>query len=187
MSNFTVHTIETAPQESKAILEQVKGKYGFVPNLMGVFAEAPEILKAYIQLDGLIKETALTPQEQQVVLLSISYDNACDYCMAAHTGAAKQAGVDAPTIEALRNDSKISDEKLRALSTFARRVTVTRGEVSAQEIADFKAAGYTNRHVLDVILAVAIKTVSNYTNHVAETPLDKAFRPLKWEKPTAVS
>lgn len=183
--SFKVHTIESASERSAEILGQVRSKLGFVPNLMGVFAESPEILQAYLALSDLIDQTTLTPLERQIALIGASVTNNCDYCVAAHTAISSMQKLPADVIQAVREDRPIGDAKLEAFRTFVQTVTDNRGFVSDEEKAAFLAAGYTNQNILEVILVVGMKTLSNYTNHLAETPLDNAFEPAKWQKAAA--
>ncbi|MEM9293119.1 MAG: carboxymuconolactone decarboxylase family protein [Acidobacteriota bacterium] len=188
MSNFTVHTIDSASDAARPTLQAVKDTYGFLPNLFGVFGESPAIAEAYAAVSGIFSsKTDLNPVEQQVVLLSASFVNGCDYCMAAHTGAAKAAKAGNQVIEGLRSGGPLGDAKLEALRTFTVAVVEQRGWVDDAVVNAFLAAGYTRQHVLDVILGVSLKTLSNYTNHLATTPLDAPFQPLKWTKPEAVT
>lgn len=182
---FEVHTIENAPEESAEILKDVKAKFGFIPNLMGVFAESPEILQAYLTISSLVDQTTLTPLERQIVLLAASSVNNCEYYMAAHSTAASMQKLPADVIQAIRDNRPINDAKLESFRKFVQVLTEKRGFVSEQEIAVFLEAGYTRQNILEVILGVAMKTLSNYTNHIAETPLDSAFEPAKWRKAAA--
>lgn len=183
--SFKVHTIESASEKSAEILGQVRSKLGFVPNLMGVFAESPEILQAYLALSDLVDQTTLTPLERQIALIGASVTNNCDYCVAAHTAISSMQKLPADVIQAVREDRPIGDAKLEAFRTFVQTVTDNRGFVSDEEKAAFLAAGYTNQNILEVILVIGMKTLSNYTNHLAETPLDDAFQPAKWQKAAA--
>lgn len=183
--SLQVHTTETAPEKSKEILEKVKSKYGFIPNLMGVFAESPEILQAYLSLSTLLDQTTLTPTERQIALLAASSVKNCEYCMAAHSSAASMQNLPDDVIQAVRDGSPIADHKLEAFRQFVLAVTEKRGSVSEKEVDAFLGAGYTRRNILEVILAVGMKTLSNYTNHIAETPLDAAFESAKWKKTAA--
>ena len=188
MSTLRLHTIESAPAESKPSLEKTRQKYGSVPNLMGVFAEAPGILDAYLELGRLFDEsTAFDASERQVVLLATSFENGCEYCVAAHTAIAGMQGVPKDVVQSVRGGEAIRDPKLQALHAFTHAVVRDRGRVSESDISSFLDAGYTKRHLLEVILGVGMKTLSNYTNHVAETPLDKAFQPFAWSRPVATA
>jgi len=173
--------IDQAPEDARPLLEKAKDKYGFVPNLLGVMAHAPATLEAYMTLSGLFDKTSLSPTERQVVLLAISAENQCTYCVSAHTVIARMQNVDADAVEAIRNDEPISDDKLEALRRFAVEVVTTRGWPSDEAKQAFHDAGYTDAHALEVILGVGMKTLSNYTNHAADTPLDDAFADAAWE------
>lgn len=183
--SLQVHTIETASEKSAEILQKVKGKYGFVPNLMGVFAESPEILQAYITLSGLVDQTTLTPLERQIAYIGTSVSNSCEYCVAAHSAISSMQNLPADVISAIRENRPIADAKLEALRNFVQAVTDKRGFVSEEEKTAFLEAGYTKQNILEVLLVIGMKTLSNYTNHIAETPLDSAFEPAKWHKAAA--
>jgi uncharacterized peroxidase-related enzyme len=183
MSSFAVHTETTAPEASKEALAGVRQALGFAPNLMGVLAGAPGALEGYLTLSRLFESSSLTPVERNVVLLSVSFENGCDYCMAAHTGVAKMQGVPEDFISALRDGSPIKDAKLQALRAFTASITRQRANLPESGVDGFLAAGFTQRQVLEVILGVTQKTLSNYVNHLAHTPLDAAFAPLKWSRP----
>ncbi len=181
MSEFKVHTIDTAPAESVPFLQNAQQSMGFVPNLIGVLAESPAAVEGYLTLMSIFEKSSLTPVEQQVAILTISRINECDYCMAAHSVVASMQKVPADVIQAIRNDKPIANEKLEALRTFAATVVEKRGWLSDYDIAAFRSAGYSQAQVLDVVLAASLKTLSNYTNHMAETPLDDAFSSRAWQ------
>jgi len=185
MSDFTVHTKDTAPEGARDVLAQTEKAYGFLPNLLGVMAEAPQVPKAYRTLMGIFEETSFSPVEQQVVLLTVSYENICTYCVAAHSVLAQMAKMPEDVLTALRSGTPIQDPKLEALRRLTAEVVTTRGEPSKATLQAFYDAGYGQAQVLEVILGVATKTLSNYVNHVAETPLDSAFQSQAWETPKA--
>ena len=187
MSTFQVHDVNSAPQASRPILEAAQKGLGFVPNLFGVLAASPAALEGYTSLAALQDaKTAFNESERQVLFLSISARNDCTYCVAAHSTISQMKRVPADVVTALRDGTPLADPKLEALRAFALAVVEKRGFVSAEEQAAFRAAGYGDQHVLEVILAVAFKTISNFTNHVAETPLDDAFAPQAWTAPVGV-
>lgn len=173
---FTVHTKDTAPEALKPVFDRVQQAYGFIPNLYGIFANSPVALQTYLSvLDLLAQHSALDAQEQQLVMLAISAENRCDYCVAAHSAVAAMAKVPADQIQAVRENQALGDTKRTALVRFARQTIEHRGWTPAADIEAFLAAGYTQQHVLDVLSIAAIKTLSNYTNHLANTPIDAAF------------
>ena len=181
MADFTIHTKDSAPEASQDLLEIAQAKYGFIPNLMGEMAEAPSLLKAYLEVGEALEASSLTAQEQQVVILTVSYLNECSYCMTAHSAVAKMVGLPDDEIDALREGQPMSDANLEALRTFTGILVEKRGWASDEDIAAFLTAGYTRAQVLEVILGIAFKTMSNFTNHVADTPIDKQFAPFTWE------
>jgi uncharacterized peroxidase-related enzyme len=184
MSDFVVHTAQTAPAPAGEKLAQIGKAWGFVPNLHGILAESPEALEGYDTLFGLVGKTTLTPIEQQVAFLAVSYENECAYCMAGHTALASMAKVPAPVVAALREGQAVADPRLEALRRFAGAVTRQRGDVGDAATEAFLEAGFTKRNVLEIVLLVATKTISNYTNHIARTPNDAFMANTAWTAPS---
>lgn len=183
---FTVHSIDTAPAASKPTLNAVKAAYGMVPNLFGVLAESPGALKAYFDVSKAFTDTSLSPAEQQVVLLATSVENACEYCVAAHSTVAKSRQLlDDAALSALHAAKELPDRKLEALRQFTVQGVRARGRVTDDAVRAFLDAGYTRADLLAVLTGVALKTLSNYTNHIAATPLDAAFQAQRWEPAAA--
>ncbi len=183
MSEFALHDKSTAPEGSRPLFEAVEKKFGFAPNLIRAMVESPQAAEAYLTLSQLFDRSGLDPVERQVVLLTISFANGCSYCMAAHSGSARQAGMPDDVLAALREGRPLPDEKLEALRRFTERMVEKRGWLDDADIDAFLEAGYDKRHVFDVILAIALKTLSNYTNHIVHTPLDPVLEPLAWQSP----
>ena len=181
---FPVHQrIETAPEESRPRLEAAEQQLGFLPNLMKHQAEAPTLLEAYQTMNDLFERTSLSPVEQQVVIQSANFVNDCHYCVPAHTAIMKQVGADDATIEAVRNNTPLSDDKLEALHRFATRMVEARGHVSDDELRRLLDAGYTHRQALEVVVGLSLKVLSNYTNALVQTPLDPPFEKFAWTRP----
>ncbi|HTP49198.1 MAG TPA: carboxymuconolactone decarboxylase family protein [Anaeromyxobacteraceae bacterium] len=170
MTPFTVHSIETAPQASRPLLEAARKAWGFVPHIHGVLAESPVALEAYDTLYGLVARSSFTPAERQVAFLANSAFHQCEYCTAAHTYLARTAKVDEATVQALRTGTPAPDARLEALRVFTESVLRERGFVGDQRVEAFLSAGFTRENVLEVIAIVATKTISNYANHIAGTP-----------------
>lgn len=183
--SFPQHSIDSAPDGSKAILEGANKALGFVPNLYATMADAPALLEGYTSLSAIFDKTALSPTERQIVLLTASFENGCDYCMAAHTAISGMQKVPDDVVQALRDGTPIADAKLEALRVFTRRLVQARGWAEAGDVEALLDAGYERSTVLEVVLGVGLKTMSNYTNHLANTPLDPAFEPARWERPAA--
>ena len=185
MTHFPIHTVETAPEGSKPALQNAAKAWGFVSNLHGTLAESPAALEGYEAVFGLMSKTDLTAQEQQIALLTVSVFNECEYCVAGHTYLGTAAKLDRSVIDAIRSGAKIADVRFEALRSFTETVVRTRGFAGDAAINAFLAAGYTKANVLDVVLAVATKTISNYVNHLTHTPAEgfMADPSLGWKAP----
>lgn len=184
MSGFTVYDRDNAPAGSEKILDGTAARFGFLPNIMGVMAESPAMVEAYATLHRLLaSKTSLTPQEIQVLALTIARENGCEYCVAAHTWRAEQDKLSDAAIAAIRDSQPLPDPKLAALSDFAAEMVRARGWLDDAAVERFMAAGYSRANVMDVLVAVAWKTLSTYVNHLADTPLDEAFEPKSWQRP----
>jgi uncharacterized peroxidase-related enzyme len=168
--DFRLHTLETAPAGSRSDLEQVKARFGRVPNFFAVAAESPAAVNAYLSLSNILRSTALTPAEQQIVILTTSVENKCEYCIAAHSRSAKAAGVPDDVIKAVVNRGAIADPKLEALRKIVSAIVDKRGWVSDAEVQGFFTQGYTKAQLLDVMVGVSMKTLSNYINHLTDPP-----------------
>ena len=180
MSIFSIHTKETAPEASRPILDGAGRSFGFVPNLLGGLAEAPAALEGVVTLSGIFDKTSFTPTERQVVLISVSVENGCAYCVAAHSTVAGMHKVPEDVIAALRDGRPIADPRLEALRRFTVAVVQKRGFTTHDEVQDFIAAGFDRGQALEVVLGVALKTLANYANHLVDTPIDAAFAPREW-------
>ena len=185
MTNFTTHTIETAPEASKPILKSAQQKVGFVPNLIATMAESPVMVESYLTMMALFDKSALSATEREVILMTNNRLNECSYCMAAHSTVAQMAGVDDEVIEALRTGSPIRDAKLEALRTFAEIVNETRGKPSEAQVEALLAEGYTKETVLEVVVGTSLKVLSNYTTPIVKPQVDNAFAPMTWNKEMA--
>lgn len=181
--DLTILTIETATGKVKTLLEQAKQQLGFVPMMYGAMANEPALYEAYATTYASFRaECGFTPVEQEVIFLAISRANECHYCMAAHSFVAdKMSGVPTEITDAIREDREIADTKLAALATFTTKMVSSRGNPTDDDVAAFKAAGYSEKNILGIILAISVKTLSNYTNHVFHTPVDEVFSSRTWD------
>ena len=175
-------TLESAAPGAKPVLEAAKTRMGMVPNMYARMANLPALLATYVQAqDAFRAQGGFTAPEQEVVFLTISRENGCDYCMGAHSMIGeKMSKVPKEVLEAIREGIAIPDRKLAALAAFTQVMVRTRGNPSPQDAQAFLRSGYTEHHILAVILALAVKTLSNYSNHVFHTPLDGAFAAHEW-------
>ncbi|MCY4336699.1 MAG: carboxymuconolactone decarboxylase family protein [Litoreibacter sp.] len=182
MTDFPSHDMDTAPEASKPLLENSQKAFGRLPGLHKVMSESPQLLEGYQVLHKLFAESDFDAEELTVVWQTINVEHECHYCVPAHTGIAKMMKVDEAIVEALRNETPLANAKLEALRTFTLQMLRSRGNVTEEQMQTFFAAGYDHRAVLNIILGLAQKVMSNYTNHVAQTPVDAVFEPLKWTR-----
>ena len=183
MTDFQLHTKETAPEGGAELLERSEKAFGRIPGLHAVMSESPQHLEAYQKLHELFQQTSLSTVEQNVVWLTINVEHECHYCVPAHTGIAHMQKVPQDVIDALRDNTPLADPRLEALRDFTLKVVRQRGHVSDADVQTFLDAGFTKRNVLDIILGLAQKVMSNYVNHLAETPVDKVFEKFAWTPP----
>jgi uncharacterized peroxidase-related enzyme len=175
-------TTDTAEPAAAERLAAAGKALGAVPNMYTAMANSPGLLATY--LDGyqhFRQGSGFTPAEQEVVFLTISRFNECEYCMAAHSFIADhKSKVPVDVTDAIRADRAVDDERFAALVGMTRSLLETRGRPAEADVAAFREAGYTDRQVLELILAIAVKTLSNWTNHVFGTPVDEMFSGRTW-------
>ena len=182
MTDFTLHDENTAPDDSKPLLAKSQKAFGMVPGLHAVMAEAPGLLDAYQQVHELFLNSSFDKDETTVVWQTVNVENNCHYCVPAHTGIAKAMGVDDAITEALRNETPLPNARLEALRDFTLSVVRDHGNVDDAKVQAFLDAGFTRRNILEVVLGYSQKVMSNYTNHLAQTPVDKPFQKFAWQK-----
>ncbi|OQW50977.1 carboxymuconolactone decarboxylase family protein [Candidatus Raskinella chloraquaticus] len=187
MTNFTVHTLDSAPAASRPLLEKTQADWSFVPTLHATLAESPATLQGYRDLFALVQQSSFAPAEQQVAYLAVNVMHGCEYCTAGHTFLARQVGLAEDAIQALRNQKPIADARLEALRRFTETVVASRGHAGDQVVDAFIAAGFTRAQVLEVVLIIATKTISNYVNHLTHTPKESFMSDpsLGWSAPKA--
>jgi len=181
-NGYQIHTHQTAPAESRTLLDSAQTHYGFVPNAIGAMAESPALLEAYLTLDGLLAKTAFTEAERHVLLLAITREYECSYCVAAHSAFAKMAGLPPEQVEQLRSDRPLGDARLEVLHRFAAKAVASHGQVGDADVQELLVAGYTRRQVLDVLLLIANKLIAVYANRIMGTDLDAALQGESWSR-----
>jgi alkylhydroperoxidase family enzyme len=182
MTAFTLHDENTAPEASKELLIQSRKTNGMLPGLHAVMAEAPGLLEAYNFVHQQFMNSSFDKDELTVVWQTINVEHACHYCVPAHTAIAKGMKVNDAITDALRNETALPNARLEALRTFALSVVRGRGNVDASEVQAFIDAGFTQRNILEVVLGLSQKVMSNYTNHLTQTPVDAPFQKFAWTK-----
>lgn len=176
MKNFELYTKETAPEASKELIDNSVSAFGMLPNLHAVMAEAPTLLEGYQVLHDLFQKTSFNAQELTVVWQTINVEHNCHYCVPAHSAIAASMKVDQEIVDALVNNTPLADPKLETLRNTTLAMTRNRGVIDESELDEFYSAGYGNQQLLEIVLGLAQKVMSNYTNHLADTPVDQPFK-----------
>jgi AhpD family alkylhydroperoxidase len=182
MSTFDFPTADTASADAKPYLEGPQKALGFVPNLLLGLSNLPATLASYAELSKHFAKVGLTGVEMQTVLVVASVENACAYCVAAHSTFATNQKIDPASLQALRAGTAVPDAKLNALATFVRALIRSKGLVADADVDRFVGAGYTREQGLGVLIGVAMKTIGNFANHFMKTPLDPQFAAQRWER-----
>ena len=183
MANLKLKDNQVSPL-TQEIFAKTQKELGFVPNMYKSMGNNPALLDSYIySYNSFRANSGFNSVEQEVVFLSVAYENNCEYCMAAHSFVGDMmTKVPAEVTNAIRDGKQIPDVKLASLSKLTRSLTINRGNVSQEEINEFLTAGYTEAHVLGIIAGIAVKTMSNYSNHNTNPEVDAAFAGRIWKK-----
>lgn len=176
MKTLKIHDLESAPAASKPQLEASIKSFGMLPGLHGALAGSPQALEAYKTLHELFQNSSFNAEELTVVWQTINIEHDCHYCIPAHTAIAHMMKVDPKITEALRAKTTLPTEKLQVLHETTLEIVRERGHLSASQTEAFYKAGYGDQQLLDIVLGVAQKVMSNYTNHLAKTPVDAPFQ-----------
>ncbi|GLQ87287.1 carboxymuconolactone decarboxylase family protein [Dyella flagellata] len=185
MPAFPIHTIESAPPQSKLSLEALQGAFGVIPNIAGAMATSPVLIDSLVGLFGKVHGGSFSEAQIQVVLLTNAVTNACSWAVAFHSFLAIEAGVDAEDVDAIREHRPPREAKSAALSTLARTLIEKRGHLGDQDASAFLQAGFDKQHLLEVVAIVAASTITNYTGNITHPPLEQAFQASRWHAPRA--
>lgn len=170
MTSFAVPTRDTVSPANQAMFDALKGKLGFVPNLYATFAYSENALGTYLALQS--AKSSLSAKAREVINLVVSQVNACDYCLAAHTALGKMNGFSDSQILDIRTGHAPFDARLDALAQLTRSIAVNRGHADQALVDAFFAAGWTRENLVDAIVLIGDKTVSNYLHGTTRVPVD---------------
>jgi uncharacterized peroxidase-related enzyme len=162
---------QTASAEVNTTLDAVKAKMGKVPNLVATFAQAPVALNAYLTLSEVVSKGRLTAKQRESLALAIGQANSCQYCLSAHSLIARGAGLNSEAVKAARQ-ANAEDALTDALLKLAVKIVNQRGVISDGDFTEAHLAGADDGLILEVITSVALNTLTNYTNHIAQTDID---------------
>lgn len=180
MARFPVHTLDSAPEASRAALRDVEARFGMIPNLAATMATSPVLIQSFIGIFDKVHSGSFTEQQIQTVLLTDAVTNRCTWAVALHSALGLQAGLDPADVDAMRAGRSPADKMLGALSTLARTLIEKRGRLDDEEIERFLAAGFYKDLVLEVITIVAASTITNYTGSVTNPPLEAGLQAHAW-------
>lgn len=179
MPDFKVHTVESAPEESRAFLRALQERIGFVPNLAASMAEAPALLETFVTLQALGNKTSLSPVERQVIAVAVGTETGCTYCVAAHSTFALKSGADGAIVDAVRARRPLADPRLDALARFARSIVLRQND-APQRAEKLLQAGVSEAQLLEVLVAIALPLLATSVFQVTAAQLDGAFQPQSW-------
>lgn len=172
MSRITIPAANQTPAATRPLLDAVQNKLGVIPNLMRVIGNSPAALEGYLSLNGALEKGTLGVKTAERIALAIAEINGCSYCLSAHTYLGKNLAKLDDAEMAANRDRTSTDVKAAAAVRFASKIALERGHVSDSDVQAVKAAGYADAEVMEIVLHVALNTLTNYVNSVAETEID---------------
>jgi uncharacterized peroxidase-related enzyme len=177
MTQYVIHTLETAPPASKPMLEILKTSVGMIPNLAAAMSESPQLIEGFVTLRGLFQaSSSFSPAEREAIALVNAVENDCRYCAAIHSTFALHAGATQDTVDAIRAGKSPAEPRMRALTDYARTMVRERGHVAETDLQNFFEAGFTRAQSLEVIAALALSILANYSGHLTKVPPDDAIK-----------
>jgi len=183
MQTYRIHTLDSAPEKSRPALQALQQAVGAIPNLGATMAESPTLISGFVGAFGNFHGGTFTGAQKQALLLTNAATNDCAWAVAFHSTLALKEGVDAEQVRAMREKRLPSDIALAALSRFTRALIEQRGHVSAAEISEFTAAGFTPAQALEVIAGLAVSVMANYAGNITQPALEAPFQPQVWSAP----
>lgn len=181
MTNFPVHTLESAPDGSKPALQQLQSAFGMIPNLIGAMSTSPVLINSLVGMFGKVHGASFTQAQVQIVLLTDAVTNGSPWAVAFHTALALKEGIDPADVQAIRERRLPKDSKFAALSALAKTMIEKRGRLDNGDINRFLTAGFGSDHLLEVIAAVAASTITNYTDNITKPALEAPFKEHAWQ------
>ena len=171
MPTISPRTRNDVDPTTATTFNQIQAKLGSVPNMFLTLAHSPVALNAYVKLADIAGAGQLSAKQREQIALTVGEGNQCTYCVAAHSVIGKMVGLNQSEIIQARSASSV-DAKTQAALTLAAQIVERRGHISAAEVASFKAAGFAEADVLEVLVNVVLNIFTNYTNHIAGTDVD---------------
>ena len=180
MSTFQVFTIQSAPEQSKPVLQQIEQTFGFIPNIAGAMAGSPVLIDAFFDLFQKVHAGTFSEAHIQTLLLTNAVTNACTWAVAFHTAFALAQGLTEGDVEAIRNGRAPADPQHAALAALTRNAIEKRGHLDERDVSRFLDAGFRRDQVLEVLAVAAASTITNYVGNIAKPPLEAQFEVHAW-------
>src|SRR5215467_15408964 len=180
MQAFPVHTIESAPEDSRPSLQALQAAFGMIPNIAGAMSTSPVLISSLVGLFQKVHGGSFSEQQIQAILLTNAVTNSCTWAVAFHTALALKEGVEPADVQAIRERQTPRSPTIAALSALARTLIERRGRLEDLDVSRFLQAGFQKAHLLEVIAVVAASTITNYTGNVTTPPVEAAFEPYVW-------
>jgi AhpD family alkylhydroperoxidase len=180
MQTFPVHTIESAPEQSKPSLQMLQAAFGLIPNIAGAMSTSPVLIGSLVGLFQKVHGGSFSEEQIQILLLTNAVTNGCAWAVAFHTALALKEGVGPADVQAIRERQTPRNPKSAALSMLARTLIENCGRLNDLDVSRFLQAGFDKAHLLEVIAVVAASTITNYTGNVTKPPLEAAFEAYAW-------
>lgn len=170
MKTFTVPTREEVSANNQAIFDNLNNMLGFVPSLYAYYAKSETALSDYLALQN--RKSSLRAKEREIINLVVSQVNNCEYCLAAHTAIGKMQGFTPEEIIEVRKAEISFDAKFDTLAKFVRETAINRGKTTVETTEKLFAAGYTDANLVDIVMVIGDKIVSNYLHSITQLPID---------------
>jgi uncharacterized peroxidase-related enzyme len=170
MKLFKIPAKNEVSEDNQKIFSQLENGLGFVPNLYAFYAKSKTALKDYLGFQN--RKTSISKKDQEVVNLVVSQYNECYYCQSAHTAIAGLNGFNNDQILEIRSGSASFDERANAIARFTLAMVSQKGQISQRDKNDFFEAGFSEENMIDIIINIGSKTISNYIHNVAQFELD---------------
>ena len=180
MLNYQIHTVESAPEKSKPLLELFTHTVGFVPNLAGAVANSPVLANSLFGLFKNVHGGSFTEAEVQVLLLTNAVTNSSSWPVAFHTALGLKQGIEPADIQAIRERQLPKQKRNAALSGLAKKLIEKRGQLTDDDVTTFLEAGFEKEHLLEVVAVVAASTITNYAGKITNPPLDAFLQEHAW-------
>lgn len=188
MARLPILTADNAPEAARDGLAKAQKANGFLPNLIGLLANAPTALETYQTVSAINARSGLSIAEREAVQITAAAIHGCGFCVAGHTILAyKKAELGDEVVNALRDNAEVPDARLDAVAKLTRAVIRSRGAIDDRELETFKAAGFTDANAVEVVLGVSLATLCNFTNNMGQPPLNPQYEPYAWSPSAAAA